>query len=55
LSHFSPQAKDTQLLAQYGLDGKFVAGYIGTHGMAHALETLLGMICITPAKARADT
>jgi glycosyltransferase involved in cell wall biosynthesis len=23
------------------LDGKFVAGYIGTHGMAHALETLL--------------
>lgn len=23
------------------LDGKFVAGYIGTHGMAHGLETLL--------------
>ena len=41
LSHFSPQAKDVQLLAQHGLDGKFVAGYIGTHGMAHALETLL--------------
>jgi len=41
LSHFSPQAKDTQLLAQHGLDRKFVAGYIGTHGMAHALETLL--------------
>jgi glycosyltransferase involved in cell wall biosynthesis len=41
LSHFSPQAKDSQLLAQHALDGKFVAGYIGTHGMAHALETLL--------------
>ena len=41
LSHFSPQPKDAQLLAQHGLDGKFVAGYIGTHGMAHALETLL--------------
>ncbi len=41
LSHFSPQAKDAQLLAQHGLNGKFVAGYIGTHGMAHALETLL--------------
>jgi glycosyltransferase involved in cell wall biosynthesis len=41
LSHFSPQAKDAQLLAQHGLEGKFVAGYIGTHGMAHALETLL--------------
>jgi glycosyltransferase involved in cell wall biosynthesis len=41
LSHFSPQAKDSQLLTQHGLEGKFVAGYIGTHGMAHALETLL--------------
>ncbi len=41
LSHFSPQVRDTQLLTQHGLDGKFVAGYIGTHGMAHALETLL--------------
>jgi len=41
LSHFSPQPKDAQLLAQHGLDGKFIAGYIGTHGMAHALETLL--------------
>ncbi len=41
LSHFSPQAKDAQLLAQHDLKGKFVAGYIGTHGMAHALETLL--------------
>jgi glycosyltransferase involved in cell wall biosynthesis len=41
LIYFRPQAKDAQLLAQHGLDGKFVAGYIGTHGMAHALETLL--------------
>ncbi len=41
LSRFSPQAKDAQLLTQHRLDGKFVAGYIGTHGMAHALETLL--------------
>jgi hypothetical protein len=41
LSHFSPMPKDAQLLEQHGLNGKFVAGYIGTHGMAHALETLL--------------
>jgi glycosyltransferase involved in cell wall biosynthesis len=41
LSHFSPQAKDRQLVQQLGLQGMFVAGYIGTHGMAHALETLL--------------
>lgn len=41
LSQFAPLAKDAQLTASLGLAGKFVAGYIGTHGMAHALETLL--------------
>ena len=41
LSHFAPQAKDTALVQKFGLQGMFVAGYIGTHGMAHALETLL--------------
>jgi len=41
LSHFSPQAKDAELVQQLSLQGMFVAGYIGTHGMAHALETLL--------------
>ena len=34
VSQFKPRPK-------LGLEGKFVAGYIGTHGMAHALETLL--------------
>lgn len=41
LSHFAPQAKDAALVQKFGLQGMFVAGYIGTHGMAHALETLL--------------
>lgn len=41
LSHFAPRAKDAELVQQLGLQGMFVAGYIGTHGMAHALETLL--------------
>lgn len=41
LSHFSLQPKDPALLQELGLHDKFVAGYIGTHGMAHALETLL--------------
>lgn len=27
--------------AQHGLTGKFIASYIGTHGMAHGLDTLL--------------
>ncbi|MGE4578794.1 MAG: glycosyltransferase family 4 protein [Desulfuromonadales bacterium] len=41
ISRFKPMAKDAELTALYGLEGKFVAGYIGTHGMAHALETVL--------------
>lgn len=41
LSHFRPREKDRELSRQLGLEGKFVAGYIGTHGMAHALGTLL--------------
>jgi glycosyltransferase involved in cell wall biosynthesis len=41
LSHFAPQTKDAALVQQLALQDMFVAGYIGTHGMAHALETLL--------------
>ena len=41
ISRFSPRDKDVELLEQYGLQGKFVAGYIGTHGLAHALDTIL--------------
>ncbi len=38
---FSPRPKDTELEKELGFEGCFVAGYIGTHGLAHALETLL--------------
>ena len=41
VSRFKPQPKDRELEEKLGLQGRFVAGYIGTHGMAHALETLL--------------
>lgn len=41
IARFSPRPKDAALTRQLGFDGCFVAGYIGTHGMAHALETLL--------------
>ncbi|MGY9038347.1 MAG: glycosyltransferase family 4 protein [Rhodobacterales bacterium] len=41
LARFSPQDKDPILLRELELNGKFVAGYVGTHGMAHALETLV--------------
>ncbi|CAH6868471.1 Glycosyltransferase WbuB [Vibrio chagasii] len=41
LSKYKPQEKDAELANQYGLEGKFVAGYIGTHGMAHGLEHIV--------------
>ncbi|MFM1867291.1 MAG: hypothetical protein RL591_699 [Planctomycetota bacterium] len=41
ISHFTPRPKDEALTKQLGLEGKFVAGYIGTHGLCHGLETLV--------------
>ncbi len=41
ISRFVHREKDAELVAQHKLEGKFVAGYIGTHGMAHGLDTLL--------------
>ncbi|ENO86695.1 glycosyltransferase family 4 protein [Thauera linaloolentis] len=41
VARFNPREKDAELVHSLGLEGKFVAGYIGTHGMAHALDTLL--------------
>jgi glycosyltransferase involved in cell wall biosynthesis len=41
LSRFRPLGRDSELAERLGLAGKFVLGYIGTHGMAHALETIL--------------
>ncbi len=43
LSKYEPQDKDPELAKQYGLEGKFVAGYIGTHGMAHGLEYIVSV------------
>ncbi|SHK42728.1 hypothetical protein SAMN05444000_1291 [Shimia gijangensis] len=40
-SRFFPRHKDSDLEKELNLNGKFVAGYIGTHGMAHALETVV--------------
>lgn len=38
---FVSRPKDLALVQQHSLEGKFVAGYIGTHGMAHGLDTVL--------------
>ncbi len=41
LSRYGPMPKDDLLLDQFDLRGKFVVGYVGTHGMAHALENVV--------------
>lgn len=41
MSYFKPMPKDVGLVKKLSLEGKFVAGYVGTHGLAHHLETLL--------------
>ncbi len=37
----APRPRDAIFLREYELEGKFVVGYIGTHGMAHGLERVL--------------
>lgn len=41
LQRFKPGRKDARLEAELGLTNCFVAGYIGTHGLAHGLDTVL--------------
>jgi glycosyltransferase involved in cell wall biosynthesis len=41
LQRYVPCARDTAMAQQYDLDGRFVVGYLGTHGMAHGLETVV--------------
>lgn len=41
LTRFAPAPRDENLARQLGIEHCFVAGYIGTHGLAHGLETLL--------------
>jgi glycosyltransferase involved in cell wall biosynthesis len=41
LTRFGAPAPDRELARTLGLEDKFVAGYLGTHGMAHPLETVL--------------
>lgn len=41
LDRYQPQPRDESLAREFQLEGKFVAGYLGTHGMAHALDKVL--------------
>lgn len=41
LTRFNPQNANNQFRERYKLHGKCVLSYVGTHGMAHSLETVL--------------
>ena len=41
LSFYDPKHEDTEYAESIGVSGRFVAAYVGTHGMAHGLDTLL--------------
>ena len=41
LARYSPRERDASLAAELGLQSKFVVGYLGTHGMAHALHRVV--------------
>lgn len=41
LDRYEPRPRDSGLEREFGLEGKFVAGYMGTHGLAHALPKVL--------------
>ncbi|MGB5325938.1 MAG: glycosyltransferase family 4 protein [Pseudomonadales bacterium] len=41
LEKFAPVARDPALEQEWGIAGKFVAAYVGTHGMAHGLKVIL--------------
>ncbi|MEO5335380.1 MAG: glycosyltransferase family 4 protein [Magnetospirillum sp. WYHS-4] len=41
VSRYAPRPRDGALAREWGLEGKFVVGYVGTHGMAHQLANVL--------------
>ncbi|MEM6583719.1 MAG: glycosyltransferase family 4 protein [Pseudomonadota bacterium] len=41
LRQFTPRPRDEAFKRELGMEGKFIASYVGTHGMAHGLDTVL--------------
>lgn len=41
LEFFTPSEDTATLAREFGVAGKFVAAYVGTHGLAHGLDTIL--------------
>jgi colanic acid biosynthesis glycosyl transferase WcaI len=41
LDRYAPTERDAGVAREFGVEERFVVGYLGTHGMAHALENVL--------------
>lgn len=41
LERYVPRERDPGVAREFGVEGRFVVGYLGTHGMAHALGNVL--------------
>jgi glycosyltransferase involved in cell wall biosynthesis len=41
LERYAPRDRDASVAREFGVEGRLVIGYLGTHGMAHALESVL--------------
>ena len=41
LSRYQPRRRSIELAERLGISGRFVVAYLGTHGMAHALDNVL--------------
>ena len=52
LAMFNPGENGASKKRELGLDGKFVAAFVGTHGMAHGLGTILDAAEILRADSR---
>jgi len=55
LTMFRREGDRSDAKRQLGLDGKFVAAYVGTHGMAHGLDTLLDAAQLLKSEPRVVT
>ncbi|MFN5418540.1 MAG: glycosyltransferase family 4 protein [Flavobacteriia bacterium] len=44
LDNYFPAPKNTDLLQKHNINDKFIFAYIGTHGMAHALDFILDSV-----------
>lgn len=47
--NFRARTRVQSLVDEHGLGGKFVVGYLGTHGMAHKLDFILDCVAEAPA------